>query len=186
MNFEFPSRRFCSLPRLFERRSRFLKRKERSRRMTGSRAGRPADSTNGESVSNTVSNFSREPLRMDLSSILYALPGTDDKTWARHIRVKAVASVEQGRQIFRDHVFHLSEAAEADLPLPIAHKWSTGPVHESIFLDTAIIATLKSFLFFIQKNGTTFLHRCGLPYASSRGQNLQHEHVAKEHRRLSI
>lgn len=70
---------------------------------------------------------------MDLSTLLCALPATDSSTWGRYIRINAVATVEEGREIFRTHVLHLSETAEIDLPIAIMHNWSTG---EGINVDT--------------------------------------------------
>jgi len=49
---------------------------------------------------------------IDLSCILRSLQATDDTTWSRHIVLKAVASVEEGRPITRTHVIHLSDDAE--------------------------------------------------------------------------
>ena len=70
---------------------------------------------------------------MDLSTLLCALPATDSSTWGRYIRINAVATVEEGREIFRTHVLRLSETAEIDLPIAIMHNWSTG---EGINVDT--------------------------------------------------
>ena len=63
---------------------------------------------------------------MDLSYILRSLQATDERTWAKHIVLKAVASVEEGRPITRTHVIHLSDDAEFDLPQGIRMHWSTG------------------------------------------------------------
>ena len=63
---------------------------------------------------------------IDLSCILRSLQATDDTTWSRHIVLKAVASVEEGRPITRTHVIHLLDDAEDDLPQGIRMHWSTG------------------------------------------------------------
>ena len=63
---------------------------------------------------------------IDLSCILRSLQATDDTTWSKHIVLKVVASVEEGRPITRTHVIHLSGDAEDDLPQGIRMHWSTG------------------------------------------------------------
>ena len=63
---------------------------------------------------------------IDLSCILRSLQATDNTTWSKHIVLKAVASVEEGRPITRTHVIHLSDDAEDDLPQGIRMYWSTG------------------------------------------------------------
>ena len=49
---------------------------------------------------------------INLSCILRSLQATDNTTWSKHIVLKAVASVEEGRPITRTHVIHLSDDAE--------------------------------------------------------------------------
>ena len=63
---------------------------------------------------------------INLSCILRSLQATDNTTWSKHIVLKAVASVEEGRPITRTHVIHLSDDAEDDLPQGIRMYWSTG------------------------------------------------------------
>ena len=63
---------------------------------------------------------------INLSCILRSLQATDNTTWSKHIVLKAVASVEEGRPITRTHVIHLSDDAEDDLPQGIRMHWSTG------------------------------------------------------------
>ena len=69
---------------------------------------------------------------INLSCILRSLQATDNTTWSKHIVLKAVASVEEGRPITRTHVIHLSDDAEDvsrdDLPqgIQVRMHWSTG------------------------------------------------------------
>ena len=93
-----------------------------------------------------------------------SLQAADHTTWAKHIVLKAVASVEEGRPITRTHVIYLSDEAEELLPQGIRMHWSTG---QSI--NFAFLLPLMILPFLEQKAGTPFLHRCGLPYANSRG-----------------